>query len=44
LLFNHPKHITHILHQNACGVVQIALSEAWQAGAGQQVEVVEGGL
>lgn len=44
-MLNHPEHITDVLHQNTCGVskvVQITLGEVRQAGAGDQVEVLEG--
>ena len=43
-MFNDSKHITHILHEDACGisyVVQVALGEVRQAGAGHQVQVFQ---
>ncbi|MDQ0737295.1 rhodanese-related sulfurtransferase [Pseudomonas sp. W4I3] len=41
------EHITYVLHQNACGIghiVQVALGKIRQAGAGNQVEMLEGGV
>lgn len=46
-LFNHPKHITHVLHHDPGDVghgIDVMFGVVGEAGAGDEVEVFEDGV